>query len=798
MEDDYRRLQPVKLDIIGTETGRERYFEDGWFLAPSIANWRNNLTACSQRHNLYFIAHRESVAVFQPTFPSHKLGRQPQINIVPALAKANARGILDASRPHSINHLIVGELGSEEILFLSTDSGNVAAYYTASIQEGIEKEPYRFNPEGRSDLVGIRPFFTHWVYESAWGLSIHKHARMLAVSSNKPYFETAIGVDAAITVFAFALTSSDASSSPLSSDAITPPREDDSDWRFWIPEATNPTKLPDRSVNWKTRLEGHPCNIPSISFVNSDDDRVGNYLLSTDIQGITKCWHIWQRSVLSTWDFSAVGSSSNPYLNSQQTLSGWTVLALDPSSFQVVDTQEELCGAAAEYDNSSGCFNITQSLHRVPGHDRSFAAGSAVSPTTSDDSISDSDLIGILDDDNASSDYYDEEEEEDIFQDIIAGGISFHIEASNSIGPGSMDPDSQSNTDEYSHGEDDGSTETESESEDGMVSGSLMRIDSQLSQVNPDGAEKVKMHHSGMLPAFQPPLHKPKSPMIPTLHLSASHLRLFDASNPGEALIYCSEPLSFQWPMYHATRPEIDRLNLMQYIPELGIVVIGTQIGRVAVCTLTKKGTKGSFCLRVDWILPFESQEKSRERPLTHLVGIAVGPVQGHHISRPSSVCGDGDDGDDGDDMEDSWLRDRIDEDGVSTTFDPEVIRIRRDSSSSTSTIDDLRNSNNNHIRPSRTETRQTAAAAKANKRRRSPPLDWRSVKQAWPSRSETTEANPIKDESWRGIDYSRRHRLMLTYYDQTVMTYELSRGRPFVGDPVLARPNWRNREGYV
>lgn len=196
----------------------------------------------------------------------------------------------------------------------------MAAYYTGSIQEGIEKEPYKFSQEGRSDLVGIRPFFTHWVYESAWGLSIHKHARMLAVSSNKPYFEPAIGVDAAITVFAFALTSSDTSSSPLSSDAITPPKEDESDWRLWVPEATNPTRLPDRSVNWKTRLEAHPCNIPSISFVNSDDDRVGKYLLSTDIQGITKCWHIWQRNVLSTWDFSAVGSSSNPYLNSQQTL----------------------------------------------------------------------------------------------------------------------------------------------------------------------------------------------------------------------------------------------------------------------------------------------------------------------------------------------------------------------------------------------------------------------------------------------------------------------------------------------
>ncbi len=354
-----------------------------------------------------------------------------------------------------------------------------------------------------------------------------------------------------------------------------------------------------------------------------------------------------------------------------------------------------------------------------------------------------------------------------------------------------------------------------------MVSGDLTRTDSQLvededlsaewpsftfpfgynnsilyqSQVSSNEAKKVKLQHSGMLPAFQPPSPKTKGPMIPTLHLSASHLRLFEANRPQQASIYCSEPLSFQWPIYHATHPAIDRLNLMQYIPELGIVVIGTQIGRVAVCTLTKKGTKGPFGLRVDWILPFESQERSRERPLTHLLGIAVGPVQGHHISRPGSVCGD--DGDD-DDTDDKWLRDRTDKDGVSTTFDPDVIRIRRDSSTSTSTNDDLQNSINSQIRPSRTKARPTAAAAKTTKRRRSPPLHWKSVKQGWPSRSEATEANPIKDESWRGIDYSRRYRLMLTYYDQTVMTYELSRGRPFVGDPALSRPNWRNREDFV
>jgi hypothetical protein len=212
-------------------------------------------------------------------------------------------------------------LGSEEILFLSTDSGNVAAYYTASIQDGIEKEPYKFSKEGHSDLVSVRAFFTHWVYESAWGLSIHKHARMLAVSSNKPRYGLPIGVDAAVTVFAFALTSSDQNSGRVCNEGITSTQEDESEWNFWVSNPATPARLPDRSLNWKTRLEAHTCNIPSVSFVNSDDDRAGNYLLSTDIEGITKCWHIWQGKATSTWDFSPpMRGSSNLYHNSRQTL----------------------------------------------------------------------------------------------------------------------------------------------------------------------------------------------------------------------------------------------------------------------------------------------------------------------------------------------------------------------------------------------------------------------------------------------------------------------------------------------
>ncbi len=302
------------------------------------------------------------------------------------------------------------------------------------------------------------------------------------------------------------------------------------------------------------------------------------------------------------------------------------------------------------------------------------------------------------------------------------------------------------------------------------------------------GAKKIKLRHAGSLSAIQQPTPRPVGPMIPTIHLSASHLRLFDASSPDEASIYCSDILKFQWPMYYATHRTIDRLNMTQYIPEIGIVVIATQIGRVAVCSLTRKGSKGPYGLRVDWILPFETQEKSGERPLAPLLGIAVGPVQGNLLLRSSSVS------EDEEDTEDTWLQDRIDEDGIPITFDPEIVRLRRKSSSS-STDKELKP----YLRtgPGGRGTRDKTHIQRTQ-RRPTPPSNPRLARQAWPSRAEVQDgAIAVMDEPWRGLRYSRRYRLMLTYADHSVMAYELSRETPFVGGPAAGRPNWRNRENF-
>jgi hypothetical protein len=77
-----------------------------------------------------------------------------------------------------------------------------------------------------------------------------------------------------------------------------------------------------------------------------------------------------------------------------------------------------------------------------------------------------------------------------------------------------------------------------------------------------------------------------------------------------------------------------DRLCFSTQIPELGLFIIGSPIGRVAIFALTKSGETGEFGFQLEYILPFR---KGDENEIVHpqagsgsrMVGVAVGPVQG-------------------------------------------------------------------------------------------------------------------------------------------------------------------------
>ncbi|KAK5013386.1 hypothetical protein LTR39_003675 [Cryomyces antarcticus] len=141
----------------------------------------------------------------------------------------------------------------------------------------------------------------------------------------------------------------------------------------------------------------------------------------------------------------------------------------------------------------------------------------------------------------------------------------------------------------------------------------------------------------------------PKLP-CPLLFTSVADIYLLQpCSNPDEPascspIVALADSL-YQKPSEHTSRCNVfDRFNLSAQIPDLGVVVLASQKGRVAVLALTQVQTQVSeprgnslvlkiertvFAYRLERILPFHSQEKAGQRPNAPLLGVAVGPIQG-------------------------------------------------------------------------------------------------------------------------------------------------------------------------
>lgn len=94
---------------------------------PSMQSYRNNLTVLCQSYNLYLAAYQGRIFVYRPrTVPSQILPQRPDLQLIPqpSTAAAIVRGYIDPRRPHTINHMITGFLGDEEIVLACYDNGD--------------------------------------------------------------------------------------------------------------------------------------------------------------------------------------------------------------------------------------------------------------------------------------------------------------------------------------------------------------------------------------------------------------------------------------------------------------------------------------------------------------------------------------------------------------------------------------------------------------------------------------------------------------------------------------------------
>jgi hypothetical protein len=234
---------------------------------------------------LLFIAYVDKIHIFKPQLPAQIIPGKPELVLSLPRTRQGQLGHIVCSKPHAINQIVVADLGTEEILVAACDGGDVIAYSVRSICNAI-RENHESKDIGLPSATGLRTLLLTNVGISAWGLAVHKTARLIAVSSNHHR----------ISVFAFSLHQKK-SSDNLCDEEMFP--DDGLGHVFWEREDNGPRSPHDRSRNVEIILKGHLENIPNIAFCNTGVDPTGNFITSTDVGGITLVWSVWEKKIVA-------------------------------------------------------------------------------------------------------------------------------------------------------------------------------------------------------------------------------------------------------------------------------------------------------------------------------------------------------------------------------------------------------------------------------------------------------------------------------------------------------------------
>ncbi|CAI7653727.1 unnamed protein product [Penicillium glandicola] len=544
-------------------------------------------TALSQRRNLLFTAHVDDIYVWIPSGPRQLLGSQPQMIIHPVMRNPNAAGYIDPSRPHTINHIIVDDLGVDEVLLLATDSGNVTGYNVEAIFSAIRRGA-KYGGSRPFDASEVKPFFAEHVQLSAWGLATHKFARLIAVSANT-------GI---ITVFAFALVdvvSESDGSSPSSSENLNAGISDvlENTW-VSIDDAPSMEELKKDMPNHRTRnlrlsYRGHFDNIPCVSFANFELDPNGLWMVSTDILNRVFVWRVWDK-------LTPVKTSTYDYPRSGREQRGWFVLPLHPRRVQQHRFKLDACGCEPRPKMMND--------HMV------FDVSSAADDVAEMSILADQE-IGAQEDATISRLFLPD----DIFPPDSCVDIESRPQASSSG---------------HNH-----TTLEASETASPVTERGSIDVTTRVSQDHellPCESARVRRGISNLVEEENEQHIVDRVPGVDTTRCFTSHhpypldhgLRTLSRS-PLQSLV--------QYSMFSSC----DRLNLVKYLPDLGIVIAASQAGGVAIITLTWQEEIG-HTFRLDWLLPFRSQEREDEYPTQPLMGIAASPMPGFEIP-PDVPC---------------------------------------------------------------------------------------------------------------------------------------------------------------
>ncbi|KUI56595.1 hypothetical protein VP1G_03880 [Cytospora mali] len=642
-------------------------FAGQWDDFPRVARARMNLTALAQHYDLYFVAYRGYIYVYRPNRGVKVALEEPEVILDPKYHETpmskHVDGYINPTCPHEINHMVVGELGDEEILLVGKDNGDVIAWYTQSIAHYIEtsvpesKKRSQRNNE-RSGYVSRRPnpnhFFADNVGISAWGLAIHKASRLIAVSSNAHE----------ITVFAFAMNrKGDAAVSPPAGsdendipeatptggqEAVDTSSSSDhmeaigilkgdkamgdgcyqlplfcSNWVASIPElerqglsilrkalvtekeaqnqvAKLQRRFQTRQRSWRIVLSlgMGAANIPSIAFCE-DAEGNANRVAAIDINGylyIVDIWHIGRRPVRIP-----PHNVQTPVGRRHTPVRGWNVLPIMDAQLLPTDTVHAAIG-----------LHLNKAIHRAKTSRGTWLDISKCMPEIPHDAASKLHQRRIAN--FRPSDVSGERD------GLTLGGLPSEVDAlatpilSSQVFDPVLDPN------------------------DGIDFGAgPVRL-----------AMTIVPYSGAHFAAFPTPeaLVEFSGPRAASNRAQSVRAALTHAQFRQQARLWDAEDLLRDVSFLRFNEHDVEMLALNEpgcgtvchQIPELNLVIMGSMCGRVALLTLTKppqpevalaaqRSKVPQRAFRVDAVLPFEAEERSKERPYVCLLGIAVSPV---------------------------------------------------------------------------------------------------------------------------------------------------------------------------
>lgn len=595
-------------------------------------------TALSQEHNLYFIACGSDIYVYEPEFPEQSI-RAPVLILPSQPSSIDLRGYLDAREPHDINYLIVSKLGNDEVIATVRDDGDVEAFLVRHVVRAIATRVHSGNNE-QPVADNVKPIFQRNVGISAWGLAIHTQARIIAVSSNRHE----------VTIFRFGLVGDlEPSKSPPRRRKVVADGDESSSDQQSTEDGTG--SRPQRQADVTRQVLNGEANIPHIGFCNTGDDPDGRWLLTTDISGVCRAIDLHNFALVQAFrfgpSFGAFSGGSHDRMNA-----GWGIMFLDTRSFVSMDSMQDALGMEKDElppdaRSDMRIWDLTRTMRHLPDKSSAFSdskrmpqptplsgsmneTSSSISLTSGNHSPTPSHLPDALASVPGQTITHESEDDDD----AESGVQLLPNSVSSPQGPASQ------------------STEGDEMEQDVEMWSDLEDSDNENTEDSvPPAAFYSGQRICGNVPHFVRTTNLCEDLPCPVLHTSIRNVYLLQ---PSQDSVCESEP--FLPPMVGLATPlkqsiqfdyrqlnMFDRLNMHAYIPSLGVVVLGSQKGRVLVLSLAKVprsmtypdnidptlGLKTNYTFRTECVLPYESQEKTGQRPFSALHGIAVGPIQG-------------------------------------------------------------------------------------------------------------------------------------------------------------------------